>query len=117
MAADARELTKDKVFWKTEEEIHEKARVYINKLKGQKPFDVHKLQPQTYDLKMVGDPALGGHKKKTSKDLDKKKADAVKKQKKKTQAKIGAEGKDLLDEIEEEKVDVPSDSGDSAQDD
>jgi len=35
MAADARELTKDKVFWRTEEEIHDKARIYINKLKGQ----------------------------------------------------------------------------------
>ena len=120
MAADARELTKDKVFWRTEEEIHDKARIYINKLKGQQPFDVHKLHPQTYDLKMLGDPARGGSKKKSTKELDKKKADAAKKQKKKTAAKIGGEeGKGLLDEIEEDvkQEDKASDSGESATDD
>ena len=52
----ASELTGDKNFWKTEEEISASARGYINQLKYVKPYDVHKLQPQTYDLKMLGDP-------------------------------------------------------------
>ncbi len=48
-------------------------------MKSMKPFDVHKLQPQTYDLKMLGDPASGRAKKKSSKEIDKKKNDAAKK--------------------------------------
>ena len=48
-------------------------------MKSMKPFDVHKLQPQTYDLKMLGDPASGRAKKKSTKEMDKKKSDAAKK--------------------------------------
>ena len=109
MTINPAELRKDKNFAKGEQEIHEKASFYINKMKSLKPFDaVHKLQPQTYDLKMLGDPAAGRAKKKSSKEIDKKKSDAVKKQKKKAAAKLGGDG--FLDEIEEdEKDNKPSD--------
>lgn len=78
MTIDAKDLTKDKQFWKTEEEIQQKAQYFINQLTRLKPFDVHKIQPQTYDLKMVGDPGRGAQKKKSGKEIDKKKADAAK---------------------------------------
>ena len=39
---------------------------------------MHKIQPQTYDLKMLGDPGRGGAKKKNSKEIEKKKQDAAK---------------------------------------
>ena len=53
------ELTKDKNFWKSEADIQENAIRFINQMKRVQPFDVHKLQPQTYDLKMLGDPRGG----------------------------------------------------------
>ena len=72
---------------------------------------MHKIQPQTYDLKMLGDPGRGGAKKKNSKEIEKKKADAAKKQKTKVAAKIGAAGANTLDEIAEDvKEDRYSDS-------
>ena len=93
---------KDKNFWKNEAEYHDKAIYFINQLKRQKPYDVHKIQPQTYDLKMLGDPGRGAPKKKSSKELGKKKQEAAKKQKKKAAAKIGEKGAGLLEDIEED---------------
>ena len=63
---------------------------------------MHKIQPQTYDLKMLGDPGRGGAKKKNSKEIEKKKQDAAKKQKKKVAAKIGDAGANTLADIEED---------------
>lgn len=60
MTIDARDLTKDKNFWKNETEIHEKAQYFIKRMKMQKPYDLHTIQPLTYDLKMLGDPNRGG---------------------------------------------------------
>ena len=102
MTVDAGELAGDKTFKKTEEEIHERAQWYINSMKRIKPFDTHKIQPQTYDLKMLGDPGRGGQKKKNQAELDKKKADAAKKQKKKAAAKIGEDNAKFLDDIPED---------------
>lgn len=59
MTINAAELTKDRNFWKLEKEILDRACDFINAMKRIKPFDVHKLQPQTYDLKMLGDPQSG----------------------------------------------------------
>jgi len=42
---NAAELSKDKNFQKNEEEIQEKAKYFVNRLKFIKPFDVHKLHP------------------------------------------------------------------------
>ena len=78
---------------------------------------MHKIQPQTYDLKMLGDPGRGGAKKKNSKEIEKKKQDAAKKQKKKVAEKIGAAGADTLAEIAEDaKEDRFSDSDDESED-
>lgn len=109
----ASELTKDKKFWQTEQQIMELAAREINKLKRIKPYDVHKLQPQTYDLKMLGDPQSGRPSKKKNQAADKKKKEKVeKKQQKKTAAKLGNDGKGLLDEIEEDdRDDKDSDIG------
>ena len=51
---------------------------------------------------MLGDPNSAPSKKKSAKDIDKKKADAAKKLKKKAAAKIGTEGAKYLDEIAED---------------
>jgi len=81
MTINAAELTKDKNFWKQESEIQERAVQFINQMKRIKPFDVHKLQPQTYDLKMLGDPQSGRPgKKKSTKDSKTKKDKAEQKQ-------------------------------------
>ena len=60
MTPDARDLTSDKNFWKTEIEIQEKAIPFINQLRRMIPYDSHNINPQTYDLKMVGDPNSKG---------------------------------------------------------
>ena len=65
MTIDPSELTKDKKFWQSENEIQDKAVDYINKFKRMRPYDIHKLHPQTYDLKMIGDPNSGGAKKRS----------------------------------------------------
>lgn len=99
---DAKQLAKDKGFWKAEAEIHEKANVYLRYLSRLKPYDVHKIQPQTYDLKMIGDPS-GGRKKKSSVEVKNKKKNAMANiAKKKAAAKIGGDGGGLLDDIVEE---------------
>lgn len=115
MAIDARDLAKDN-FWKNEAEIHDKAKWYIDRMKGQKPYDLHGIQPLTYDLKMLGDPNRGGQKKKSAKDIDKKKADVEKKQKKKTAQKMGSEGAKYLDEIEEEVAEKDSEEQEDSDD-
>ena len=56
MAIDYKDLTRDKNFWKTEAEIADKALFYLKQLQRLKPFDYHKIQPQTYDMKLMGDP-------------------------------------------------------------
>ena len=43
MAIDAKDLTKDANFWRTEAEIQQKAVAYINSLKKLKPFDYHQI--------------------------------------------------------------------------
>lgn len=54
-----------------------------------RPYDIHKIQPQTYDLKMIGDPNQGGAKKRSQSDIDKKKANVEKKNKQKADVKLG----------------------------
>lgn len=117
MTFGGKDLTNDKNYWKTEQEIQEKAQLYIKQFMNVKPYDIHKLQPHTYDLKMVGDPNSGGRKK-NSKEIDKKKADAEKKQKKKAAAKLGNDTKaiGLLDDIEEEAKAEEKDSSDDESD-
>jgi len=43
MTIDAKDLTKDKNFWKTESEIQERAIQFINQMKRMKPFDLHAI--------------------------------------------------------------------------
>lgn len=90
-------------------------------LKKLKPYDYHKIQPQTYDLKMVGDP--NAKKAKTTGDgakTDKKKKKLENENKKRAAAKLGRENElsDVDEEIEnassssEEQVDPEDDKYD-----
>ena len=117
-AIKADDLSKDKAFQKAEEEVQEKAKFFINRLKMVKVFDGHKLQPQTYDLKMLGDP-LGGRpkNKKDSNEEKKKKAEAEKKQKKKVEEKLGGAARGFLDENEDDGNDNRRESEGSDSDD
>ena len=101
MAIDAKDLTKDQNFWNTERLIQESAYSHIMQLKKLKPYDYHKIQPQTYDLKMVGDP--NAKKAKTTGDgakVDKKKKKLENENKKRAAAKLGRENE--LSDVDEE---------------
>jgi len=62
MAIDLKDLNKDNNFWKEEEMIQQKALEHLRELKRIRTFDFHKVAPQTYDLKITGDPANKGQK-------------------------------------------------------
>ena len=111
MTIDAAELTKDKKFWQLENEIQNKAVKYVNSLRKLKPFDLHNLQPQTYDLKMPGDVTGRQRKKPTQKESQNKKTAATNKQKKKIKEKLGSAGSLLGQISEDEKEDKNSDGG------
>ena len=57
MAIDQKDLNKDGGFWKEEEQIQQKALDHLKELKRIKVFYFHKIMPQTYDLKITGDPS------------------------------------------------------------
>ena len=56
MAIKIEDLNKDGGFWKEEEQITKKALDHLKELKRLKVYDFHKITPQTYDLKIIGDP-------------------------------------------------------------
>ena len=100
MAIDAKDLTRDNNFWKTEQEIQQRAIQHIRDLKKLKPYDYHKIQPQTYDLKMVGDPNAKKTKTQGDAKMDKKKKKLENQNKKRAAAKLGRDNE--LSEVDEE---------------
>ena len=94
MAIDQKDLNKDGSFWKEEEIIQQKALEHLRELKRLKVFDFHKLTPQTYDLKITGDP--GGKVKATTGgkiDDDEKQEKKEEKKKEKESPEKGKKGK------------------------
>ena len=65
-----------------------------------KPYDYHKIQPQTYDLKMVGDPNAKKSKASGDTKVDKKKKKLADQNKKRAAAKLGRDHE--LSEVDEE---------------
>ena len=93
---------------------------HIRDLKKLKPYDYHKIQPQTYDLKMVGDPNAKKTKTHGDAKVDKKKKKLENQNKKRAAAKLGREHdlSDVDEEVEaqssssEEQVDPEDDKYD-----
>ena len=93
---------------------------HIRDLKKLKPYDYHKIQPQTYDLKMVGDPNAKKTKTQGDAKVDKKKKKLENQNKKRAAAKLGREHdlSDVDEEVEnqssssEEQVDPEDDKYD-----
>lgn len=53
MTIDAKDLTKDRKFWISEHEIQDKALPFIKQLAKMRPYDIAKINPSTYDTKMI----------------------------------------------------------------
>ena len=78
MTIDPKELTRDQKFWASELDVQEQALPFMRQLARMRPYDIKKINPSTYDTKMIH--AGGRQQQKLSeKQVQKKRDDAIKK--------------------------------------